>query len=367
MADQDGVAPATMAEAFDQGAEEVEAAPSPAVVPTPEAPAEVPKPDASEPEAQGQPRTPDGKFAAKPAAEAPADVQPDAEAAPAEPEPAAVDLSQYPPLTFRAAGRELPFEGSVASENGAWFPKEVLPQLTRQLAAAVHASELGNRYHTEKQQLIAQHTEAVEGIKAELGAKDALIAQFDVLRKEAKVDPQGVIDFLLDDRGWELWQSKAQQKIQDAKLAQLSKKEEARQAEATKQQQMPLMQRDFSTALDGLLGEAKAQGVTLDRAEMEQRLLGMWDRMFRPATDAEVSQGFRPGEMLFDKGPMLEEIRWAMRWAQKAVPPAPKPVVKTNPVPPAARNKAPTAGTVGEKKEAPSFNSAREAFESAFN
>lgn len=373
MTDQDGVAPTTMAEAFDMGAEEVEVAGSPTPSPTPEPVPESPKPETvSEPEVQGQPRSPDGKFASKPAADAPAPVEgePVAETAPAEPEPAAVDLSSYSPFTFRAAGRELPFEGSLASEHGAWFPKDSLPQLARQLAAAVHATELGQRYSTERKALEAQHSEQMESVKVELTATQNLVAQFDILRQQALTDPEGVIAFLQDQRGWDLWLAKSEKAKQDAQLALLKRKDESRNQEQTRQNQMPLMQRDFSTTLDGLMQEATKLGYPLDRSKLEGRLTSQWDRIFRPATEQDIQNGYpgKVGEMLFDKGPMIAEVRWAADLLQAARPKdVPKPVAKTNPVPPAARSKAPSQGTVGEKKETPTYANAKEAFESAFN
>jgi hypothetical protein len=373
MQDTERDAPQTMSDAFDQGVEELDqaAAPSPQgtggttpAAPTPEEP-----PVSDQPATTGQPRDQSGRFAPK-SSESPAPVEESPAAAPAspEPEPAEVDLSAFKPFAFKAGGQEVPLEGSAVSDTGAWFPAPLLPKLSQLLSQGAQAPDLGRHYAQLRQQDRQTHQQALDAKTAELTAAQELIGEFDNLRKQAASDPEAVLAFLMDERGWQLWQSKAQQKIQEAKLASFTQREQERQREGERERQLPLMQADFSRTLDGVLQQAQAQGIALDRAKLEQKLLPSWEMMFRPATEQDVQRGFtgRVGETLFDSGPIYREVQWAMELA-KSYQPKPQPkVVKTNALPPSAKTNAPGPQTPGAKKDPKHYGSASEAFESAF-
>jgi len=313
-------------------------------------------PATPEPEPTAQPRTPEGRFAPKaPTADTPAPADPaaPANAAPAPPsEPAAspepeTKAEDYPPFSYRGPdGREQTVPGALVGSDGVFFPADRLPEL-QHLYAQVPALERRLTDAGRREKAAASRAEA-----AEAQAK-AITDQIEHLIESGQIG-----DWLQQVQvNWPVL--KAEAKARGIELR--SKADADRLAELEQEREAASLQPQMDEALERSVLQF-GQQAGLDQAELQavyQRLQSPRFKglIFVRAQDDIPAQGIRKGELVIDYGVIRDEIKDAVEWKKRYAGSAPAAKVDkqveaakaANAAAAAARAKAPAPAVTGKQ------------------
>ena len=279
---------------------------------------------------------------------------------PASEEPPALDISNLPPLTYKADGKDWSVEGSLVGPDGAFIPTAQIEYVAKQLAEGRRAHQMGREFATRLNDAKAARQSEIEAAEATVAGLQTFVEQFKQLRLDAQQDPQAVVDWLLDARMWDAMQAKAEATTAKQQLERLTKRQQESASAAQQAALQPQMETAFQRYLDDALNRPDIKGLSLKRERLERSLRGRWGDIFRTAGPADIASGFTPGDVVVNYG-VIEDAVLDHAALVRELRPAPvkaeaRPAI---PPPPVVTNK--TGATPTRTPPVPTFDNAEDA------